>query len=81
MIRSPCELFFYVKKNVFYLVILSNIFRKTYSNNTKYTHTYSVLFTTMNYTNHECITIAKKICLPSKCYEGNDQYIAGSKYV
>ena len=52
--------FFYVKKYVFCLVILSNLFRTTYSSNTKYTHTYSVLFTTMNYTNHECITIAKK---------------------
>ena len=54
--------FFCVKKTVFCLVILFNLFRTTYSNNTKYTHTYFVLFTTMNYmyTNHECSTIAKK---------------------
>ena len=50
-----------------YLVILSNLFRKTYFNNTKYTHTYSVLFTTMNYSNHECITIAKKSAYQASC--------------
>ena len=50
-----------------YLVILSNLFRKTYFNNTKYTHTYSVLFTTMNYINHECITIAKKSAYQASC--------------